>query len=1017
MKKLFSLLTLALLTLSAWGTTVTFTAGTTVGSNTAANSADEMTLDGVTIKTTKGAFNAMQGTQAQYRFGQGSTTTFTSTVGNITKVEINCTASYGNQYGPDKFSGNGYSAQSGSPVGTWTGDATEFTLSASAQVRATEIVVTIADATSDELVPPVFNPNGGEFTGSIEVSLTCATPNAEIQYYECDPVTHEIDWTTYHYYTQPFYVNETKTFAAQASKGGEVSEYAYATFTKVLPTCATPTFDPADGATFNEGEMLSVVISSATEGATITYSVNDDIFEGTTPVTVPVDMTTTITAMASKEGYNDSEEATATYTMLAPYNVGGTATFVAGVDADPNVEYRKEADLTIVKDNVTMKFHGTHYNYYNVGADGDTTWTYTYRIYKGQDITFTSAAGNIRKIEFDCESSNPITGFNAVDGLNMETATWEGNAREVTFNAGSKQVRCYTITVTLDDDVPSIIVADPVFTPATNTRFAGTQQVAITCETQGAAIYYNVNDGDYQSYNAPITLTETSTVKAYAEIEGIRSNIVAANYTKLVEVSSIAQANALDSATYFIFYGNPVVTYRNGNRIWIQDETGYGLIFGNQVSDAVVEGATLEEEWNAQFTLFHGMTEFQYPNDVNVTDDALVEIAATEYPEAEIDYSKLHQRILLKGVSLVANQDPKYMNTADGLTIFNQFNITYPTDLEGKTYDIEAMVGYYNGLQILPISITLSEGQSTCAAPSLPAATTFTDNFEVTITNNEEGATVYYALNDGDFQEYTVPFTLTETTTVKAYATLNGVNSEEVTATYTKVEPAVEQTFALVTDAADLADGDKIILVSAGVAGEAYAMGAAKTSNYGVVDVTIAEDLTITTDAANVITLEAQGENWAMKANEGYLYAAGAAVNKNQLKAQAEIDSLSIAAITVNPDSAAATIVFVNADSRNYLRFNINIQSEVANPLFNCYNENSTVQTPAYIFKVKEEAAGLVGDVNNDNVVNITDVTTLISAVMTENFANINTTNADLNGDNIINITDVTMLINKVMAQ
>ena len=66
---------------------------------------------------------------------------------------------------------------------------------------------------------------------------------------------------------------------------------------------------------------------------------------------------------------------------------------------------------------------------------------------------------------------------------------------------------------------------------------------------------------------------------------------------------------------------------------------------------------------------------------------------------------------------------------------------------------------------------------------------------------------------------------------------------------------------------------------------------------------------------------------------------------------------------------------------------------------------------------MKEEAAGLVGDVNNDNVVNITDVTTLISAVMTENFANINTTNADLNGDNTINITDVTMLINKVMVQ
>ena len=61
-------------------------------------------------------------------------------------------------------------------------------------------------------------------------------------------------------------------------------------------------------------------------------------------------------------------------------------------------------------------------------------------------------------------------------------------------------------------------------------------------------------------------------------------------------------------------------------------------------------------------------------------------------------------------------------------------------------------------------------------------------------------------------------------------------------------------------------------------------------------------------------------------------------------------------------------------------------------------------------------AAGLLGDVNNDNVVNITDVTTLISAVMAENFDAINFTNSDMNGDGVINITDVTMLINAVMA-
>ncbi len=703
MKKLFSLLTLALLTMSAWGTTVTFTAGTTVGSNTAANSADEMTLDGVTIKTTKGAFNAMQGTQAQYRFGQGSTTTFTSTVGNITKVEITCTASYGSQYGPDKFSGNGYSAQSGSPVGTWAGDATEFTLSASAQVRATEIVVTIADATSDELVPPVFNPNGGEFTGSLAVTVSCPTENANIMLFKV--VDGQDQYVDYYFQSGEFYVTETSTYRAYAYKGDDMSEYTTATFTKVVPTCATPTFDPADGATFNQGEMLNVVISSATEGATITYSVNDDIFEGTTPVTVPVDMTTTITAMASKEGYNDSEEATATYTMLAPYTVGGTATFVALTDT---IEGGTTAGWhTIVKDNVTMKFYGTVSNY----TDNSGNEYHEFRIHKNQSVQFTTAAGNIRKIEFTCSSSNPATGFDAQEGLTVDgdNGIWEGLTRDITFTTYPKQVRCTQIVVTLDDQAPSIVVADPVFDPETNTKFAGSQQVTITCETPDAAIYYSINDGDYQLYEGPyITLTETSTVKAYAEFEGVQSNTVTAKYTKLVEVSTIAEANALPNKTDFIFYGGVVVVYQNGSNLWVKDNTGYGLIYGNKVPENIPVGSTLEEEWDAQYYLFRGhINEYQYPNNVTVSDAELVEIVPTEYAEAAIDTTKINERVLVKGLTLTAGNDPKYLYTADGMAIYNQFEIEYPTELEGKTFDVEGMVSYYNNaVQIMPIAIT-----------------------------------------------------------------------------------------------------------------------------------------------------------------------------------------------------------------------------------------------------------------------------------------------------------------------
>lgn len=124
-------------------TTVTFTAGTDKGTNTQATSADRVSKDGITIDVKQGAFNA-----AQFRFAKGSDATFTSTVGNITKVEFTCTASGTTKYGPGCFTApsTGEYTYDGN-TGTWEGDAASFTLTASKnQVRATQIVFTITSS-------------------------------------------------------------------------------------------------------------------------------------------------------------------------------------------------------------------------------------------------------------------------------------------------------------------------------------------------------------------------------------------------------------------------------------------------------------------------------------------------------------------------------------------------------------------------------------------------------------------------------------------------------------------------------------------------------------------------------------------------------------------------------------------------------------------------------------------------------------------------------------------------------
>ena len=429
MKKLFSLLSVALLAMSAWAdTTVTFIPGTTTGNNSAANAADEMTLDGVTISGNKAALAA-----STYRFAAGSKATVSSTVGNIKKVEFTCEGSYSQSYGPDQFYGDGYTCQSGSHVGTWTGDAASFSLNTASQVRCTKIVVTIAEETVDELVAPEFHPNGGEFTGSLAVTLTCATENADIFYFEGDP---DGDWAGFEHYDGEFYVTETKTYTAYSSKGGEISDYVTVTFTKVQPTVEAPVFTPADG-TFVD--RIEVTLACATPGATIYYSLDNELWS---QYIDPIPVTDDITIWAkAKVGDVESEVVSASYIKVIDTV---DVTFDGAVDKGDGDNNRHH--FTVVKDPVTMYV-----------GDGLVHDNGHYRIYGPNDssaFVFTSVGAPIIKIEFNGMSGYTASNLSLAEGndgtwtTGGNDGTWEGYANEVAFNV-NKQCRFETIIVTV----------------------------------------------------------------------------------------------------------------------------------------------------------------------------------------------------------------------------------------------------------------------------------------------------------------------------------------------------------------------------------------------------------------------------------------------------------------------------------------------------------------------------------------------------------------------------------------
>ena len=60
------------------------------------------------------------------------------------------------------------------------------------------------------------------------------------------------------------------------------------------------------------------------------------------------------------------------------------------------------------------------------------------------------------------------------------------------------------------------------------------------------------------------------------------------------------------------------------------------------------------------------------------------------------------------------------------------------------------------------------------------------------------------------------------------------------------------------------------------------------------------------------------------------------------------------------------------------------------------------------------QGCGLVGDVNQDSSINVTDVVLLISLILSQD-SNFDTCN-DLNNDNQINISDIVSLVNMIIG-
>ncbi len=344
----------------------------------------------------------------------------------------------------------------------------------------------------------------------------------------------------------------------------------------VVETVATPAFSLAEGE--YEGSA-TVEITCATDGATIYYTL-----DGSTPTTasavydgaITLTESATVSAIAVLDGYNDSEVATATYTIKTVS--GGdddepTATVtkyrLKNVQKGGNVYYFKYAGetdgltLTTTESEATLytrtdrdaangiyNFQSEDGNYliwtgrgmssntgYNSGLGYYATYNSTYC-----DLTISEMVlgGNVEPFT---GTYYTIKGSRLLDGSNAEVyfvikngGTFDG-ANSPYYNSNYS---CAFIIEEVEVEVEGGEVVETVATPVISPNGGEVESgaaITITCTTEGATIYYTL-DGTTPSasngteYTTSFALTSEATIKAIAVLDGYNdSEVATASFT------------------------------------------------------------------------------------------------------------------------------------------------------------------------------------------------------------------------------------------------------------------------------------------------------------------------------------------------------------------------------------------------------------------------------------------------------------------------------------------------------
>ncbi len=176
--------------------------------------------------------------------------------------------------------------------------------------------ISVQSTATPTVATPMISPNGGTFSGSVDVTLSTTTSGAAI-HYTTDGSTPTAGSPLY---TGAFTLNANATVKAIGILSGyNDSAVASAAFTVSggTPTVATPTITP-NGGTFTGS--VDVTLSTTTSSAAIHYTTDGSTPTAGSPLytgAFTLNANATVKAIGILSGYNDSAVASAAFTVTA----------------------------------------------------------------------------------------------------------------------------------------------------------------------------------------------------------------------------------------------------------------------------------------------------------------------------------------------------------------------------------------------------------------------------------------------------------------------------------------------------------------------------------------------------------------------------------------------------------------------------------------------------------------------------------------------------------------------------